>query len=212
MAHPLQLLPSELLLLVFSFLELRSYIILHGVCKVWKQLLPFADIHPIRRRMFNLFHHMLNHSGFFDTRSWPLQTVQRFDRKTYIEALLSQYPAIPEELELWILEWPARTVIFSIWPGSPFTYYQEFTRDQVDGINWLAYVPEGSPSLLTLVHRNPIHYYHQMPALLIWTDEAKILWLIFDTNEPELFGSAQWTCWMVDEAAIECRFPKPEDE
>ncbi|KAF4612100.1 hypothetical protein D9613_003634 [Agrocybe pediades] len=205
-------LPNELVLVVFSFLELKSYIISHGVCMKWQQLLPFADIHPIRRRMFKLFHHMLQHPGFLDTRPWPLQTIQPFDRKAYIEALLSQYPAVPEEFELWILEWPARMVIFSIWPGSPFIDYRERTRDQVDGINWLAYLPEGSPSLLTLVHRNPVHDHHPMPALLIWTDEAKILWLIFDTNEPELFGSVQLTSWISDEAAIECRFPKPEDE
>ncbi|KAF4612098.1 hypothetical protein D9613_003636 [Agrocybe pediades] len=205
-------LPNELILVIFSFLELKPYIISHGVCRKWQQMLPLVDIHPIRRRMFKLFHHMLQHPGFLDTRPWPLQTIQPFDRKAYIEALLSQYPAVPEEFELWILEWPARMVVFSMWPGSPFTHYQDVTKDQVHGINWLAYLPEGSPSLLTLVHRSRIHDHHSMPALLIWANNAKIMWLIFDKDEPELFGRVQVTDWNSEQAPIECRFPMPDDE
>ncbi|KAF9537482.1 hypothetical protein CPC08DRAFT_756452 [Agrocybe pediades] len=155
---------------------------------------------------------LLLHPGFLDTRPWPLQTIQPFDRKAYVEALLSQYHAVPEEFELWILEWPARMAIFSMWPGSPFTHYQEMKRDQVDGINWLAYLPEGSPSLLTLVHRNPIHDHHAMPALLIWRNSAKTTWLIFDKDEPELYGRVQMLDWNSQQAPIECRFPVPDDE
>ncbi|KAF9560327.1 hypothetical protein CPC08DRAFT_708138 [Agrocybe pediades] len=131
-------LPTELVHIIFSFLELKPYIISHGVCKRWKQLLPLADIHPIRRRMLHLFHHMLQHPRFLDTRPWTLKTLKPFDRKAYIDALLSQYPAVLEEFRLWIMEWPARMVPFGMWPGSPFTYHHAVTFEEANGTNWLA--------------------------------------------------------------------------
>ncbi|KAF9539105.1 hypothetical protein CPC08DRAFT_598814, partial [Agrocybe pediades] len=173
-------LPNELVLLIFSFLELKPYIISHGVCKKWQQLLPVADIHPLRRRMFDLFYHMLDHPRFLKTRPWTLKTLKPFDRKAYIDALLSQYPAVPEEFRLWIMEWPARMVPFGMWPGSPFTFHREMSLEEANGTNWLAYLPEGSPSLLTLLHNHPSHDEHCIPALLFWKDSVSAYWLIFD--------------------------------
>jgi len=101
----LQVLPTERVLHVLSFLELKPYIVSHGVCKEWQQLLPLANIHPIRRRLFNLFHHMLSSPHFLEMRGWTLQHLQPFDRKAYIDSLLSQYPFILEEFRIWTLEY-----------------------------------------------------------------------------------------------------------
>ncbi|KAF9559416.1 hypothetical protein CPC08DRAFT_594199, partial [Agrocybe pediades] len=174
--------PNELVLDIFSFLELKPFIISHGVCKGWKQLLPLADIHPIRRRLFNLFHHMLQHPHFLETRLWTLKTLHPFDRKAYIDALLSQYPAVPEEFCLWIIEWPDRMVPFGVWPGSPFTFHRASTLEEDYGVNWLAYLPDGSPSLLKVLHRYPSgsHEDHWIPALLFWKLQHRASWLIFE--------------------------------
>ncbi|KAF4611497.1 hypothetical protein D9613_003663 [Agrocybe pediades] len=205
-------LPNELLLLIFSFLELKPYIISHGVCKKWKQLLPLADIHPIRRRMFDLFYHMLDHPRFLDTRPWSLKTLQPFDRKAYIDALLSQYPAVPEEFRLWIMEWPDRMVPFGMWPGSPFTFHDAITLDEANGTNWLAYLPEGAPSLLTLLHTHPSHKDHFIPALLSWKEDYQAHWLIFAKDEPELFGRVIATDVESGDCPIVCRLPRPAEE
>ncbi|KAF9554134.1 hypothetical protein CPC08DRAFT_785135 [Agrocybe pediades] len=68
-------LPNELLLHIFSFLEIKPYLISRAVCKKWQMLLPHADVHPIRRRMLQLFHHMLQSPDFLNTHvlgSWRI--------------------------------------------------------------------------------------------------------------------------------------------
>ncbi|KAF4616464.1 hypothetical protein D9613_008751 [Agrocybe pediades] len=206
-------LPNELILAIFSFLELKPFIISHGVCKKWKQLLPLADIHPIRRRLFNLFHHMLQHPRFLETRPWTLKTLRPFERKAYIEALLSQYPAVPEEFRLWILEWPARMVPFGIWPSSPFTFHRGNTLEEASGVNWLAYLPGGSPSLLKVLHRYPSgsHVDHWIPALLCWKLQHRASWLIFEKDEPDLFGRVMVIDTESADPPLVCRLPLTAD-
>ncbi|KAF4611569.1 hypothetical protein D9613_003629 [Agrocybe pediades] len=46
-----------------------------------------------------------------------------------------------------------------------------------------------------------------MPALLIWRNNSKTTWLIFDEDEPELYGRVQVMDWYSRQAPIECRFP-----
>ncbi|KAF9560343.1 hypothetical protein CPC08DRAFT_708151 [Agrocybe pediades] len=209
---PAQLLPNELLLIIFSFLELKPFTVAHSVCKRWKQLLPLTDMHPIRQRMLRLVSHMLSHPRFLDTRPWTLKTIKPFDRKAYINALLSQYPAVPEEFRLWIMEWPARMVPFGMWPGSPFTFHNAVTFEEADGTNWLAYLPEGSPSLFTLLHSHPSHDDHCIPALLFWKDDLRAYWLIFDQGEPELFGRVFVSDSDMENSPVVCRIPYEDDD
>ncbi|KAF9553929.1 hypothetical protein CPC08DRAFT_713348 [Agrocybe pediades] len=187
--HTFQDLPNELALAIFSLLELKSYIVLHGVCKKWKQLLPSADIHPIRRRMFNLFHHMLQHPRFPETRQWTLKNLRPFDRKAYIDGLLSKYRAVPDEFRLWILEWPARMVPFGMWPGLPFACHQENTLDEAYGMNYLAYrMEDNSPGYFKVLHRHPSQEDRWLPALLFWKINYGASWLIFEHGDPDVFG------------------------
>ncbi|KAF9540149.1 hypothetical protein CPC08DRAFT_717339 [Agrocybe pediades] len=156
---------------------------------------------------------MLQHPRFLETRPWTLKTLNPFDRKAYIDALLSQYPAVPEEFRLWIMEWPARMAPFGMWPGSPFTYHHVVTFEEANGTNWLAYLPEGSPALLTLLHRHPSHKDHFIPALLAWKEDYQAHWLIFAKDEPELFGRviAPDAVESMD-CPIVCRLPHPAEE
>ncbi len=75
-----QSLPVELRLHIFSCLELRPYIVAHGVCSEWRHLLPFADIHPVRRRLFLFYHHMINTTGLPNTRGWTVDNLALFNR------------------------------------------------------------------------------------------------------------------------------------
>ncbi|KAF4616401.1 hypothetical protein D9613_008862 [Agrocybe pediades] len=200
--HTFQDLPNELALAIFSLLELKSYIVLHGVCKKWKQLLPSADIHPIRRRMFNLFHHMLQHPRFPETRPWTLKNLRTsFNRKAYIDALLSKYRAVPEEFRLWILEWPARMVSFGMWPGLPVTFHKENTLDKAYGMNWIAWRTEDDlPGYYEVLYRHPSREDRWLPALQFWQMDYGGSWLIFGKDDPDLFGRV---------ALLKVRLPSP---
>jgi len=178
--------PTELLLHVFSFLELKPYIMCHGVCREWRQLLPLSDIHPIRRRMFNLFHRMLSNPNFLKTREWTIKNLKHFDRQAYIDSLLSQYPDIPDEFRFWILEWPARMAINCMWPALPFVNIDHSMPDKNSGVNWLAY-NFNSPSLLAMIYKHGTPDAKYIPALLIFKD-YRSTWLVFDRDEPDLFG------------------------
>ncbi|KAF9560317.1 hypothetical protein CPC08DRAFT_708127 [Agrocybe pediades] len=180
-------LPNELLLHIFSFLELKSYLISRAVCKKWQMLLPHAEVHPIRRRMLKLFEHMLQAPKFLETRPWILDNLRHFDRQAYIEGLLDQYPAIPEEYRLWILEWPEKMVVFGIWPGLPLVRFDGDTIHMHHGVSWLGY---SKPLLLALVYSKgaPAIQDNLMPALLVWRTSEHTHWLLFDKDEPGLFG------------------------
>ncbi|KAF9560324.1 hypothetical protein CPC08DRAFT_708137 [Agrocybe pediades] len=180
-------LPNELLLHIFSFLELKPYLISRAVCNKWQRLLPHAEVHPIRGRMLQLFHHMLQAPDFLETRPWVLENLQSFDRQAYIDELLMQYPAIPEEFRLWILEWPAKMAPSGEWPGLPMVKFNGWTYGMCNGVDWLAYT---TPLLLALVYNkgSPDIQENLTPALLVWRGFEHSRWLLFDKDEPELFG------------------------
>ncbi|PPQ87857.1 hypothetical protein CVT25_009509 [Psilocybe cyanescens] len=183
----LQSFPVEILLHIFSFLELKSYIISHGVCKDWQSLLPLAMLHPIRRRLLALYYKIINTPHFQNSLSWSLDNLHPFDRQVYIDSLLAQYPVIPEEFRVWILEWPARLVIACLWPGIPLTYCGTNNRRRRFGVNWLGY-KNNSPQLFAVLYKNRTPYVKFIPALLIWRSNSTTDWLIFAEDEPDIFG------------------------
>ncbi|KAF4611674.1 hypothetical protein D9613_003686 [Agrocybe pediades] len=187
-------LPTELILSIFSFLELKPYITSHAVCKLWQRLLPHAEIHPIRRRMLQLYHHMLQAPKFLETRPWLLENLQPFDRQAYIEGLLDQYSDIPEEFQLWVLEWPEKMAVLGIWPGLPLVRFNASTTQTYEGVNWMAYI---NPLLLALVYNkgSPDIKDNLTPALLIWKTSEHSHWLLFDQDVPELFGRVLLTTY-----------------
>ncbi|KAF4618493.1 hypothetical protein D9613_010034 [Agrocybe pediades] len=180
-------LPNELLLHIFSFLELKPYLISHGVCKKWQMLLPHAEIHPIRRRMLYFYHHMQQTPQFLETRPWILQNLRPFDRQGYIDELLAQYPAIPEAFHLWILEWPEKMAMLGLWPGLPMLENGSEWLEMPFGTNWIAY---NAPLLCALVYDKgrADSKENLTPALLVWRAPDANWWLLFDEKEPELFG------------------------
>ncbi|KAF9560321.1 hypothetical protein CPC08DRAFT_708123 [Agrocybe pediades] len=155
-------LPTELILSIFSFLEIKPY-------SFPMPLLPHAEMHPIRRRMLQLYHDMLQAPKFLETRPWLLENLQPFDRQAYVDGLLDQYSDIPEEFRLWILEWPEKMAVLGIWPGLPLVRFNASTTQTYEGVNWMAYI---NPLLLALVH-----------------------WLLFDQDVPELFGRVLLTTY-----------------
>ncbi|PPQ83852.1 hypothetical protein CVT25_000912 [Psilocybe cyanescens] len=200
-SHTIQSLPIEILLHIFSFLELKAYIISNGVCKGWRCLLPFADIHPSRRRLFALFQSMINTPLFLNSRPWTLANLQPFDRQAYIDALLAQYSAVPEEFRIWILEWPARLAIACMWPGLPFNDCYRGNSMRRYGVNWLGY-RNNSPELLAVIcnHKTPDVKF--IPGLLIWRAFTTTEWLIFDQEDIALFGRVYITDFMKLESSV----------
>ncbi|KAH9487407.1 hypothetical protein JR316_0001482 [Psilocybe cubensis] len=180
-------LPVEIMLHIFSHLEIKPYLFSRGVCKEWQHLLPLADIHPVRRRLVELYLKMVNTPNFIDTRTWIVDNLQPFDRQAYIDTLLSQYPAIPEEFRVWLLEWPEKATVNCIWPGLPLVACIDFRPSRRCGVNWVAYKMH-SPQLLAPVYRQRTPFAKFVPGLLIWRQGISTEWLIFDKDEPELFG------------------------
>ncbi len=187
-----QSLPIELRLHIFSFLELQPYIIAHGVCSQWRRdLLPYVDIHPVRRRLFSLYHRMINTAGFLNTRGWTVDNLEPFDRQAYIDSLLSQHPAIPEDFQIWILEWPARLAIGCTWPGLPFVDSSTESAMRRHAVNWLG-CKNPTPQLRAALYgKRTAHaerHYKFIPGLLIWRDVYTPDWLLFDHTHSGLFG------------------------
>ncbi|KAH9487401.1 hypothetical protein JR316_0001476 [Psilocybe cubensis] len=182
-----QSLPVEIILHIFSHLELQPYLFSRGVCKEWLRLLPLADIHPARRRLIYLYLKMVNTPDFINTRTWIVDKLLPFDRQAYIDSLLCQYPAIPEEFRIWLLEWPERATIDCTWPGLPFVSCNDIIPSKRSGVNWMAY-KRHSPQLLAPVYRQCTPFAKFVPGLLIWRQSGLTDWLIFDKDEPEVFG------------------------
>ncbi|PPQ87855.1 hypothetical protein CVT25_009507 [Psilocybe cyanescens] len=196
----LQSLPVEIILHVFSFLELKPYIISHGVCNEWQRLLPLAELHPTRRRLLTLYYRIVNTPHFQNSLIWSLDNLHPFDRQAYIDSLLAQYPMIPEEFRMWIIEWPARLVIACIWPGIRLLNSRGSDCQRRYGVNWLGY-KNNSPQLSAVLYKNKTPHVKFIPALLIWRQSCTTDWLIFAEDEPDLFGRVYTTDFMESETS-----------
>ncbi|KAF4611495.1 hypothetical protein D9613_003661 [Agrocybe pediades] len=100
------------------------------------------------------------------------------------------------------------------WHVARITFHITLRSDigRSNGTNWLAYLPEGSPSLLTLLHTRPSHKDHFIPALLPWKVDYLAYWLIFAKDEPELFGRVITSDVGAVEPPIVCRLPSRDED
>ncbi|PPQ96114.1 hypothetical protein CVT26_004748 [Gymnopilus dilepis] len=116
-------LPTELQLLCISFMTVETLITSYSVSPSWRTLLPVTKIHPICRRLFNLYLTILRHPSPPDRKSrlYLRKNIQqhRFNRRAYLDAFRNQgrNARVPEEFRIWVLEWPEKLVINGIWPG-----------------------------------------------------------------------------------------------
>ncbi|KAJ8515682.1 hypothetical protein ONZ45_g6912 [Pleurotus djamor] len=112
-------LPDELILLIFSEFHLTSLISASGVCHKWRNLLLVADIHPARLALLQLYKQLIEEPWFLPSRPWVLNNLTSFNRAAYVTALLEQHDFLPEDFQIWVLEWPAKAAFGGIWPGLP---------------------------------------------------------------------------------------------
>lgn len=110
-------LPLEVLLYCFLFMKLKSLIKSRCVCTEWRKLIPQAPLLQARRRLLDLHHGIINTDYFLKTNERALQHLRPFNRQAYIDEFIKQYPALPHEFRLWILEWPSGVVVDDMWPG-----------------------------------------------------------------------------------------------
>lgn len=101
-----------------------------------------------------------------------------------MDSLLNQHGYLPEVFRLWILEWPARAVVGCAWPGLPkenCDLISSIGVERVNGCNWLGNLPAVVSTLKTLPkdsNDKPI------PAIMIWTSNDGIVWLMLDERGP----------------------------
>ena len=173
-------LPQTLLLRCFSFMSLKCLISSRCVCSDWRNLVPFSEIRPTRRRFLELYDRMLANHLFLESRTWTLDNLKPFDRDSYITTLREQFTGseaeIPEDFQMYILEWPARMAIACMWPGLPFVDSQTGGIQRQFGINYLAL----SPQLSALVFKHQLPEACFIPALLTWRTPFETSWLMFD--------------------------------
>ncbi|KAL0960148.1 hypothetical protein HGRIS_011783 [Hohenbuehelia grisea] len=76
---------------------------------------------PNRKSLLDMNLNLINGPWFLESRPWPLENLQPFDRQAYLDAIAA-FPDvyIPDDFAMWILEWPERAVIRCLWPGLPF--------------------------------------------------------------------------------------------
>lgn len=133
--------PNELLLMVYPLLPLQALIATRGVCRKWRHLAPLSDIHPTRRKLLGLYESFVNSPAFLATRSLIEPHLCNFDRQAYVSALPE---STPEDLRMWLLEWPARAAIACLWPGldAKFNMSEDIFASRRDARNCLAPKPE----------------------------------------------------------------------
>ena len=187
-------LPQTLLLRCFSCMDLQCLIFSRCVCSDWRRLLPLSDIHPTRRRFLELYDRMLANKLFLESRTWTVDNLKPFDRYSYMATLRSQCTGpeaeIPEDFEMYILEWPARMAIACMWPGLPFVDSQTDSVQRQYGINYLA----PSPQLSAVVFKHQFPEVCFIPALLAWRESTSTSWLMFDKTPHDRLGFTLHGC------------------
>ncbi|CAA7260932.1 unnamed protein product [Cyclocybe aegerita] len=162
----------------------------HSIARCLHNLAPSrtprrpGDLNAIRRRLLALYDTVINSPDFYASRPWTIVHLEPFDREAYIAALESQHPAIPSEFRLFILEWPERAAIRSIWPGLPLLNCKTNNIQRARGTNFIARRP---PLLSGLLFKDGYPGVEFVPALLFWThDRSRTTWLLCD-ERPDLF-------------------------
>jgi len=117
-------LPNELILLLPPLLPLKSLITFRSLNQRIRALTDaFASqIDPIRRKLLHLYLEVISSPAFLASRHLflpSLNDLTDLDREEYVEGrelMMRDNHRIPEELRVWLLEWPAKAVTSWIWP------------------------------------------------------------------------------------------------
>ncbi|KAF9641575.1 putative f-box domain cyclin-like protein [Lasiodiplodia theobromae] len=114
----IDILPAELQLEIASYLQLRELILLRNASKHWQALINnnLSFIRRARQELHRLWDDTIHSPYFLPSRARVLPALRPFDRIQYLHSLSCGLP-LPEEFELWVLEWPAKAVIGWTWPG-----------------------------------------------------------------------------------------------
>ncbi|KAK0640189.1 hypothetical protein DIS24_g9611 [Lasiodiplodia hormozganensis] len=114
----IDVLPAELQLEIASYLQLRELILLRNASRHWQTLINnnLSFIRRTRQEPLRLWDDTIRSPYFLPSRSRVLPALRPFDRIQYLHSLFHGRP-LPEEFELWVLEWPAKAVIGWTWPG-----------------------------------------------------------------------------------------------
>ncbi|KAF8911428.1 hypothetical protein CPB84DRAFT_1957867 [Gymnopilus junonius] len=177
---PFDSLPNELRLHCFSFLTLEALIASKAVCAEWRILVPLTDMYPPRRHLYNLYSMVIDNPK--PDREAQLYYGRwfepSFNREEYINSLLKQHHAIPEEFRIWVLEWPARLIVNNIWPGLTLKHClldgpSTGGSSRKCGVNWLSLKP---PQLCALLANDGVSCDPKYaPSLLVW--RMRWVWL-----------------------------------
>ncbi|KAI0344932.1 hypothetical protein BDW22DRAFT_1353749 [Trametopsis cervina] len=134
-------LPNELLLMIFPHLPLQALIAARAVNHKWRHLAPLSEIHPTRRKLLQLYDQFVTSPAFHLTRPFIEPHLRSFDRQTYAAALPQ---STPEDFNMWLLEWPARATIASLWPGldAKFNMSEDVFVYRRDTRNLLVHKPQ----------------------------------------------------------------------
>lgn len=186
----------EILLQIFSHIQLKSIIKARCTCTLWRQLVPVANLLPARRRLYAIYLEALDSEPFITNRRHVLENLREFDRTDCIAALRYQITHVPEDFELWIMEWPAKAAFDCFWPGLPHEWDHE--RDwghRRRGWNLLANFPLQlfCMNFRTMVRSEDGEFKAlstTLPGLPIWASDNNqpSLWLILGTPESHDFA------------------------
>lgn len=127
----IDVLPTELQLEIASYLQLRELILLRNASRHWQTLINnnLSFIRRTRQELLRLWDDAIRSPYFLPSRSRVLPALRPFDRIQYLHSLFYGQP-LPEEFELWVLEWPAKAVIGWTWPGLDSGLYASSSHHQ----------------------------------------------------------------------------------
>lgn len=128
------------LIMVYPHLPLQALIATRGVCRKWRNLAEVSHIHPTRRKLLGLYESFVHSPAFLATRPLIEPHLCTFDREAYVSALPA---STPDDLRMWLLEWPARAAIACLWPGldAKFNMSEDIFASRRDARNCLTPTP-----------------------------------------------------------------------
>ncbi|KAH7930069.1 hypothetical protein BV22DRAFT_87545 [Leucogyrophana mollusca] len=184
------ILPDEILLHeIFPRFPLQSLIAARGVTKQWRYLVPFANLLPARRALLELYYFIIKSPSFLASRSYIYKQLRKFDRPFYLsllQLLVVDNPGcfLPEEIRLWILEWPSAAAFLWTWPGlSERPWYRAGMRRFWRRVRVKNSFHDGFPALSGIFVAHPEHPATELQMIELWEHPGAIRsadWLVLD--------------------------------
>jgi hypothetical protein len=133
--------PDEILEEIFARMTLKSLICTRCVCHRLRDVSLLSSVDSTRSALYELYLTATLSPAMQAAKDYIEARLIRFDRETYLASLYAQHPYVPEEFQMWLLEWPAGVAIGFVWPGLPKGSFEDYGDKHLRSWNYLSVHP-----------------------------------------------------------------------